>query len=81
MTAKSTEQRLRLRTIQAPELPTEEGKAAKAALEALVADGELEVRTYKPDQYGRWLADIRNADGLDVGTAMLTAGHATPYKS
>ena len=60
------EQRCRLYGIDAPEMPTEAGKAAKAYLESLVgaATGELFVATRKmtrkpkekTDKYGRYLA-------------------------
>ena len=42
--------------------------------------GKLRATTYKTDSFGRWLADIY-AGGEHMGVALLTAGHAKPYRS
>ena len=70
-------ERCRLYGIDAPEMPTEAGKAAKAYLESLLgaATGELFVATRKmtrkpkekTDKYGRYLAVLYvGADSLDM---------------
>lgn len=66
-------ERFRLYGIDAPEMPTEAGKIAKAYLESLLgaATGDLYVATIKmtkrpqekTDKYGRYLAAVY--DGLD----------------
>ena len=65
-------ERCRLYGIDAPEMPTEAGKAAKAYLESLlVATGELFVATRKmnrkpkekTDKYGRYMAVLYDGGG------------------
>ena len=52
-------QKLRLRDLDCPELPTPEGKAAKRFTEALVARAAtVTICTTKPDKYDRYLADV-----------------------
>jgi endonuclease YncB( thermonuclease family) len=81
---------LRLAGIDAPELPTVEGVAAKEYLEGLLepsprVPATLLVRTFKDrrEKYGRYLGQIiwRFGDGheADVNKAMLNAGHAQPW--
>jgi len=54
-----TRQKLRLRAIDAPELRTTRGQAAKAFVdEKLSGASEIVVKTYKSDKYDRYLADI-----------------------
>lgn len=69
----------RIARINAPELNTPEGKAAKAyAEERLPAGTAVTFVSRELDKYGRPLGDvIRN--GVDFGAAMLAAGHAVPY--
>lgn len=58
-----TVQTLRLRGIDAPELPTADGKAAKEFLEKLLApSSKVLIRTVKSDKYDRYLADIFMTD-------------------
>ena len=67
------QERCRLYGIDAPEMPTESGKAAKAHLESLIgaATGELFVATRKmtrkpkerTDKYGRYLAVLYDGGG------------------
>ena len=79
-------ERCRLYGIDAPEMPTESGKAAKAYLETLLgaATGELFVATRKmprrpkekTDKYGRYLAVLYdNYHGVeaDVGETKIDA--------
>ncbi|MBI3313624.1 MAG: thermonuclease family protein [Candidatus Omnitrophica bacterium] len=56
-----TQQQLRLRSLNAPELPGSDGKAAKALLEKILSrdSGKILIKTSKrEDQYGRFLAEI-----------------------
>lgn len=53
------EQKLRLRGLDAPEMSTPEGKAAKRFVEALLAKtSAIVINTTKPDKYDRYLADV-----------------------
>lgn len=71
--------RLRIAGIDAPERNTDAGKAAKAFLQGLLPVGwAVTVSTYKPDKYGRALADIEFNDH-DVGETMVGNGHARVY--
>ena len=74
-------QKLRLRDLDAPELSTAEGRAAKRFVDQLFARGRAVVFcTTKPDKYDRYLADvfITDAEGDEVflNQALLDAGHA-----
>jgi len=53
------EQKLRLRGLDAPEMSTPEGKAAKRFVDALLAKTTaIIINTTKPDKYERYLADV-----------------------
>ena len=53
------EQKLRLRGLDAPEMSTPEGQAAKRFVEALLAKTtSIVINTSKPDKYDRYLADV-----------------------
>lgn len=54
------EQRVRLKRIDAPEIQTEEGRAAKALLEKILArdHGKIILQTFGMDQHGRSLANV-----------------------
>ena len=53
------EQRLRLRGIDAPELKTVEGRRARAFLQSELARVDfVVVKTFRPDKYDRYLADV-----------------------
>lgn len=72
---------LRLAGINAPELKTAEGKAARGALvELLNRAGPMIVRTEKDKQekYGRYLAVVVMG-GVNINDAMVAAGHAVAY--
>lgn len=72
--------RLRLEGIDAPELHTSEGKAARDYVVQAMALGTLvTVATRKPDRYGRALARVTLPDGRDLTTVLLEAGHGRPY--
>ncbi|MBA3875611.1 MAG: nuclease [Anaerolinea sp.] len=75
---------LRLAGIDAPELPTVEGVAAKAHLAGLIGlpeNSQVMIRTQKDkrERYGRYLATLIRADGLDINAQMITDGHAVAY--
>jgi endonuclease YncB( thermonuclease family) len=83
--------RFRLRGIDAPELKTTEGKAAKIFLnDYLQSCPAAVIRTFKDDKYGRYLADlfvlpdcmdpaVIARDGVYVNQLMLDHGHAALY--
>jgi micrococcal nuclease len=68
----------RLRGINAPELPTPEGVAARDALSGKLP-ATVRVVTYPdPEKYGRWLGDIYAGD-LFLNQWMVDNGFAVPY--
>lgn len=70
--------RTRLKGINAPEVSTPEGKAARKALqERLPPLSFVMVETFRDpgDKYGRWLAAIRH-DDEDINRWLVTTGHA-----
>lgn len=74
-------QKLRLRDLDAPELSTPEGRAAKRFTEGLLARGQaLTFCTTKPDKYDRYLADVfvaaESGEDVFLNQALLDAGHA-----
>lgn len=71
---------VRLEGINAPELNTAAGKAAKAYAETLLTPGmQVSLVARKKDKYGRFLARIVMPNGDDFSTAMIAAGHAVAY--
>ncbi|MDP9479813.1 MAG: thermonuclease family protein [Actinomycetota bacterium] len=67
---------LRLLGVDAPELRTEGGKAARDFAASFLA-GPLVVQTAKFDSFGRVLAYVwRKSDGASLGDALREAGHA-----
>lgn len=83
-----TKRSIRLYGIDAPELRinNKAGAEARAYLSLLLTqvnkedDGQIWVRTYKPDKYGRWLAEIFIGDDKEsLNDKMVMAGHAEPY--
>lgn len=77
--------RVRILGLDTPELREPNGPEARLyALALLSEQGEdfpLRVVTYKDktDKYGRWLAEIRLADGDDFATVMREAGYVKPH--
>ncbi len=77
----------RLYGINAPEMNTLEGKAARAHLEGLIKaaidkDGYLRVSTIKDrtEKYGRYLVMLSDHDGNDwLNNIMVANGHAMVY--
>lgn len=72
---------LRLYGINAPELNTEAGVAAREHLIALIGDSLVVVRTIKDkrEKYGRYLATLVGPLGTDINDRMVADGHAAPY--
>lgn len=76
--------RFRLHGVDTPEVYGRNAEPAGAEASAFVAgwlEGRsLRARTYKGDAFGRWLADVYDADtGEDLAAALLEAGLAEPY--
>lgn len=70
--------RIRLWGIDAPEMDTRHGPAAKAALAALIDGRRLLCRSHGRDRYGRAVMDCM-AGGQDVGAGMVAAGWAADF--
>lgn len=66
--------------INAPELSTQEGKAALAYAQTLLKPGDIcQVVSHGWDKYGgRFDGTVMLPDGRDFGTLMLASGHAVP---
>ncbi len=78
-----TQQRLRLRDIDAPEVygrnASEEGRASKAALAELLPErSEVLASTTRQDKYGRWVTELRTPGGIVVTGWMVAKGFADP---
>lgn len=73
--------RCRIVGINAPELSTPEGRAARDYARALLPiDTPVLVTSRGWDKYGgRIDADVTTHYGIDFGEAMLAGGHAKPY--
>ncbi len=71
--------------INAPELKTPEGKAARDALNAKLPPGTVcTITTVKDpslskEKYGRYLATFTLADGTNVNDWLVKSGYAVPY--
>jgi micrococcal nuclease len=78
------DQNIRLAHIDAPEMPSDAGKAAKAYLESLIGPlpAKLVMASMKDaqDKYGRYLGVFLTPSGVNVNEAMVAAGHAVPYE-
>lgn len=71
--------RLRLNGIDTPEMNTQAGKDVKAWLAAAIEQRVVTITTYKPDKYGRYLADVFDVTGVNLNLAMIDSGMALPY--
>jgi len=72
--------RARLARIDTPEMNTAEGKTVRALLvERAPAGTDVIVATGKGDRYGRWIAEVILASGLNISDWLLADGHAKPY--
>jgi micrococcal nuclease len=70
--------RVRLNGIDCPEIHSELGKTVKAYVESALVGKDVVLNTYKPDKYGRWLADVILA-GADFNKELISLGYAHPY--
>ena len=70
----------RLYGLNAPEMSTEAGVAARDWLVQTLTEGVLIITTRKDrrEKYGRYLATLW-IDHVNVNEAMIAAGHAVPY--
>lgn len=69
----------RLAGINAPEINTEEGKAAKDALRLMVGQGEeIDIISTGLDKYGRPIVVIKY-NGIDINIEMIKKGFAVKY--
>ena len=68
--------KVRLLGIDAPERCQAWGEQATAALQQRVLHQRVSVATRARDDYGRWLGDLRLADGTDIAGWMVVTGHA-----
>lgn len=72
--------RLRLAHVDAFEQSTEQGKKATLYVrEALSSQPTFEITTYKPDKYGRYLAEIF-IKGNSLNKNLVDIGLAVPYE-
>jgi len=77
-----TATRLRLAGINAPEVSTPEGKAARDWARSILPIGAfLVIHTDKDktEKYGRWLATVTLPDGADYAQLAITTGHAVAW--
>jgi endonuclease YncB( thermonuclease family) len=70
---------VRVHGINAPELLTTGGIAAKVYLQQLLQPGALvTLNSRRIDLHGRAEADVQLGDGRDLAALMLASGHAVP---
>lgn len=65
----------RLARIDAPEMSTPNGPAAKEALSLFLVGKSLMVQTAKADSFDRWIVDLW-ADGKNASDWLVENGHA-----
>lgn len=77
-------ERVRIRSIDAPEMRQPGGREARDALAEMIRDRTLSYSRDTCDRYGRTLAHVtadgRGWRGVDLGAAMVAAGHADWYR-
>lgn len=72
---------VRVAHINAPELATAEGKAARDFLATIIPIGSVVTLTsHSLDKYGRTLGTIVTVGSMDIAALMIAAGHAVPYE-
>jgi len=80
---RSAQETFRMARINAPEMSTQAGKDARAALGLLIVSKRLTAKTLKQDKYGRWLVELYVVeDGkpdLNVNDWMVSEKYAVPY--
>jgi endonuclease YncB( thermonuclease family) len=72
------QQKVRLASIDAPEVGQEYGRASREALAAMVFGKTVAVADEGRDQYGRWIGSV-SVDGVDVNRQMIATGNAWHY--
>ena len=65
----------RLSRIDAPEMSTPEGKAAKQVLETFIYGKALVAQTFRADNFGRYIAEVW-ADGTNLSDWLVQNGQA-----
>lgn len=68
--------------LDAPEISTDVGKAAHAAVQRWLPVGstcEVSTRRDSREKFGRYLATFHLPDGTDVNAALIAEGMARPY--
>lgn len=73
-------EKLRLRDLDAPELKTPEGRAAKKFVEETAAGKQILITTTKPDKWDRYLTDVfltsSHGETLYLNNLLIEKGHA-----
>jgi endonuclease YncB( thermonuclease family) len=72
--------RIRLHGIDCPEKGQAFGKRAKQATSALVFEEEVTVQEYGKDKYGRTIADVILADGVNLNHELVKQGWCWWYR-
>lgn len=69
----------RIRAVNAPELNTAEGVAAREFVGSLVLATPLVVQSYKDKRsFARWVVDCHLPNGQSLADAIIAAGHGEP---
>ena len=69
----------RMARINAPEMNTPKGPAARDHLKALTT-GDVDVLVYGQEKWRRWLVEVEvRATGENINDRMVTDGFAVPY--
>ena len=71
-------EKFRLLGVDTPEMPTPEGKSAKAAVEVKLLNKTITVRSEGKDKYGRYLATLF-LNGENINRWLLEKGTAFTY--
>lgn len=72
---------VRVAHINAPEVATDAGKAARDYARTLLPVGtKLTLTSHSLDKYGRSLGTLTYPNGNDYGALMVAAGHAVAYE-
>lgn len=72
---------VRVAHINAPELSTPEGKAARDFARLLLPVGTpMMLTSHSLDKYGRTLGTLRFSDGGSFAESMIVGGHAVAYE-
>jgi micrococcal nuclease len=70
--------RLRLNGIDTPEVSSQAGRDARDYVRTLLEGKAVVLTTFKPDKYGRYLADIV-VNGIDFNASLVEQGYAREY--